>query len=124
MKAKRPVGRPLTYDKDYHPKKLIELMNEGLCVAQVCRAWGIARKTFYEWAKDKRKQEFSNALEIGEAALEASFVDLFHDLATGKVKGSAAAAIFLSKNVVKWSEKFELYESDDVEFETTDENKV
>jgi len=117
MKVKKPIGRPLTYDKEFHPKKVVELMNEGLCIAQVCRAWGISRETFYAWAKDTRKPEFSDALKIGEAALEASFVDLFHDLATGKVKGSAAAAIFMSKNVVKWSEKFELYESDDVEFE-------
>lgn len=121
MKAKRAPGRPLTYDKDYHPKQVIELMREGLCIAQICRAWGISRETFYYWAKDARKREFSDALKIGEAALEASFVDLFHDLATGKVKGSAAAAIFLSKNVVKWSEKFTLHESDDVEFETSDE---
>jgi predicted DNA-binding transcriptional regulator AlpA len=119
MKSKRSVGRPLTYDKDYHPKKVVELMNEGLCIAQVCRAWGISRETFYAWAKDPRKSEFSDALKIGETALEASFVDLFHDLATGKIKGSAAAAIFMSKNVVKWSEKFELHESDDVEFEVT-----
>lgn len=117
MKAKRPVGRPPDYDKDYHPKKVIELMSEGLCVAQVCRAWGISRETFYAWAKDQRKPEFSDSFRIGQAALEASFVDLFQDLSTGKVKGSAAAAIFLSKQILNWSEKFKLAESDDVEFE-------
>lgn len=118
MKAKRPPGRPLTYDKDYHPKEVIRLMTEGLCVAQICRTWGISRETFYAWAKDQRKPEFSDSFRIGQAALEASFVDLFKDLSTGKVKGSAAAAIFLSKQILNWSEKFKLADSDDVEFDT------
>jgi len=122
MKAKRPVGRPATYDKDYHPKELVRLMSEGLCVAQVCRSWGISREAFYQWTKDQRKPEFLDSFRIGQAALEASFVDLFHDLSTGKVKGSAAAAIFLSKQILNWSEKFKLAESDDVEFDTSDES--
>ncbi len=118
MKEKRPMGRPPEYDKDYHPEQLINLMNQGLCIAQICRAWRISRETFYLWKKDPRKPEFLDALQIGKAALEASYVDLFQDLARGNIKGSAAAAIFMAKNVINWSEKFELHESDDVEFET------
>ena len=118
MKQKRPVGRPPEYDKDFHPDDMIRLMNEGLCIAQVCREWGISRKLFYDWKKDPRKPEFLNALEIAKTGLEASYVDLFQDLARGKIKGSASAAIFMAKNVINWSEKFELRESDDVEFVT------
>jgi hypothetical protein len=117
MKAKRPVGRPPTYDKDYHPKELIKLMTEGLCVAQVCRSWGISREAFYQWTKDARKPEFLDSFRVAQTALEASFVDMFHDLATGRTKGSAAAAIFLSKQILNWSDKFTLAEDDDVDFE-------
>ena len=114
MAKRQPVGRPTKYDKHFHCKDLLVGMKNGLCVVEVCSKWEISKDTFYEWVKVHK--EFSDHYKQAKAHLEAWYCQLFKAQAVGKVKGNPASAIWLSKQVLDWSEKWSVRENNDVEF--------
>ena len=116
--VKRGKGQPTKYNKNFHCDDLKASMKNGLCVAELCSKWEIARDTFYEWVKVH--QDFSDAYKVGKQHLEAWYCQLFKAQAVGKVKGNPASAIWLSKQVLDWSEKWSVRENNDVEFTLED----
>jgi hypothetical protein len=110
-----PTGAPTKYKKELC-EKVKELMRQGYSVTQVASKLEVHRDTLYEWAKVH--DEFSDALKIGKMHLEHWYTELFREMAVGKRKGNPVAAIWLTKNVLGWSDKFQLHESNDIEFET------
>jgi hypothetical protein len=112
------AGQPTKYRKNFHPKSVIELMAKGYSVIEVCAAWKIHKDTLYEW--NKVHPEFSDALKVARMNLEAWYTALFKEIAVGKRKGNVAAAIWLSKNVINWSDKFSLAEDNELDMETED----
>jgi hypothetical protein len=108
-------GAPTKYKKNFHPDSVIELIKAGNSVIEVCSKWGIHKDTLNEW--NKVHPEFSDALKVARMHLEAWYTQLFKQMAIGKVKGNPAAAIWLSKNVINWSDKFTLADDSEVQFE-------
>lgn len=109
-----PAGAPTKYKKA-HCEKVKELMREGYSVTQIASKLEIHKDTLYEWAKVH--PEFSDALKVGKMHLESWYTSLFKQMAVGKIKGSPAAAIWLSKNVLGWSDKVTLAEDQDISFD-------
>lgn len=113
-------GAPTKYKKAYC-EEIKTLMKQGYSVTQVASHLEIHRDTIYEWAKIH--PEFSDALKIGKMHLEHWYISLFKEIALGKRKGNPVAAIWLSKNVLGWSDKVTLSEDQDISFniEASDE---
>lgn len=114
--SKYITGRPTKYDKKFHCEDIIKRMRNGECVSEVCAEWGIHKDTMYEWVKVHK--EFSDSFKIAKECLEAWYVKFFKAQGAGKIKGgNAASVIWLSKNVLNWSEKWSVREDNDVQFE-------
>lgn len=113
------AGRPLIYKKDFHPKDLLELSSQGKNVAQICSIWDISKETFYSWAKDKNKKEFSDAYKKSKSNLERWYIDFGHKMMDGTLKdGNATIYVWLTKNCLGWAERNEHHiTADDFEFD-------
>ena len=99
------MARPTKYRKDYHPKSIIELSQQGLTRAEICCHWSISRDTLNQWSKDPNKPEMSDAVKRADDAREAYYVRLLRDMSLGKVpKGNITALIWLTKNTLKWGQ--------------------
>lgn len=51
------------YDPNYHPKRLLELMEQGKLNIHIIASFKITEKTFYQWLKEH--PEFKEAYDIG-----------------------------------------------------------
>lgn len=68
--AKHPGGRPTKY-KESMCQILINEMKEGASQTEVCATLGISEDTFYNWKKDPKKPEFSEAIKVGNGLSSA-----------------------------------------------------
>ena len=59
------------YDPEYHPKRIIDLMTDGLSFVEVAADFGVHRSTVAAWAKDTRYPEFTEAVKLGRQLSEA-----------------------------------------------------
>ena len=63
------LGRPFTYNKDFHPNDLIELMKKGALDCEIYAEWNISKMSFYRWLNEH--EELKEAHEIGLSKCEA-----------------------------------------------------
>ena len=64
------MAKPSVYD----PKmceRLCLLMKSGCSVTEVAADLGVNKRTLYAWAKDPRKPDFTEAMELGKQLSEA-----------------------------------------------------
>lgn len=94
-KPKHAGGRPLKYDRNYHPARLIELCEGGLSFAACAGDFRISRETIYDWAE--KFPEFSDAKMVAEGLALLFWERRNIELAqTGQ--GNATATVFGLKN--------------------------
>lgn len=69
------MGRPTLEDPLYDPDAMIpiiiDMMNDGASIVEVCAAMKLRRATWYDWLKDDRKPEFKEAVAMGELLSQA-----------------------------------------------------
>lgn len=128
VKYVNPVGAPTKYDPNIGDK-LIKWQAQGGSLTSFAYEINVSRDTLYEW--QNHHQEFSDAIKKGQWALNKWFETLFKTMAAGQLKrvvkemvkvlpdgteevlsreygptqGSAAAAIFMAKNMIGWRDK-------------------
>ena len=70
------IGRPTKYNPALHDQLVLDYMDEGLSIVQVCRKLEIGRTTIYEWAKnnpDTFGTLLTRARDYGESYWEYKF---------------------------------------------------
>jgi len=85
------------YNKDYHPKKFLELMSDGKSVVACAAEFEVDKTTIYNWRKDLNKPEFKEAFERGQALSQAWWEEKGKDLVFGKQKGNIIGWIYTMK---------------------------
>ena len=112
----RKAGQPTKYDPDFHPQELMKKGKEGNSIAMVACDWDIHKDTIWEW--NKVHPEFSVAFKKYKMNLEAFYTKLGLKMATGGfTKSNPAIFIWLTKNIIGWSDKIEIQDASDVDFE-------
>ena len=92
--------------------QIIELMSEGRSKRASCSLLGIHEDTLYEWAKVH--SEFSEALKTAELACAEWWEDKGRDAMQGQIVGfNATAFVWMTKNVLKWSDRQQLLGDDE-----------
>mgnify|MGYP003117155515 FL=1 len=72
----KKMGRPTIYDPSVHDDLVLNYMDKGLSIVQVCRKLEIGRTTIYEWAKnnpDTFGTLLTRARDYGESYWEYKF---------------------------------------------------
>ena len=73
------MGRPTIYDPAIHDDLVLNYMDNGLSIVQVCRKLEIGRTTIYEWAKnnpDTFGTLLTRARDYAEAHYETKFQEM------------------------------------------------
>ena len=111
-KPKLKSGRPTKYDPDFHPANFLAQSKQGRNLTQISCGWNMSRDTLYEWAK--HHPIFSDALKDGREYCEAWYTNLGMAAMVGqatidgkKVDFNLGAFVWMTKNVLKWSDKTE-----------------
>ena len=100
-----PAGRPTKY-KPEMCANIVRLMGKGLSKKASCAELGIVEDTLYEWAKVH--PEFSESLKKAEHACAQWWEKKGREATDGKIAGfNAAAFVWMTKNVLKWSDRME-----------------
>lgn len=122
MEEKKPFGRPSKY-KDHYPELLLEHMAKGHSyksfVAVIMREQMKAGvkiphlnlDTLYNW--EKLFPDFSEAKKAGRMAQELFWEELGIANATGEVKGNATHYVWMTKNMLNWTDKHEITTGED-----------
>jgi len=107
-----PGGRPTKYSKKYC-KIVLEKMKNGGSVISCCAEIGIARDTFYNWARDH--PEFSDTYKMGMVLAESWWenigkmgavgLEISTNGRTGRVNPSIYS--FFMKNRFGWTDRVE-----------------
>lgn len=106
-------GRPTVYKEDYCAM-LIEHCKEGLSRESFAAVIDVNKDTLYEW-KD-RHAAFSEAWHKSKIYRQKALEMLVMKHATGRTKGSTAAALFMLKNIAPEHYK----DRTEVEYKTTE----
>lgn len=73
------MGRPTKYNPALHDQLVLDYMDSGLSIVQVCRKLEIGRTTIYEWAKnnpDTFGTLLTRARDYAEAHYETKFQEM------------------------------------------------
>jgi hypothetical protein len=102
---KNSNGRPTKYKKEYC--QLVEAwMGKGMSLKSFGAEVGCSEDTVREW-QDKHT-DFSASIKKGQALLIKYYENFGRAIMNGSVKGANVTAwIFLTKNLIKWSDKIE-----------------
>ncbi len=108
--AKKKLGRPEDYRKDFHPAEFIRHSKDGKNKTQIAALFEVHRDTLYEWAK--KHKTFSDAIKKGSMLCEAHWMNLGYAGMTGGVTGKDGKKIqinlgfyvWLTKNNFGWSD--------------------
>jgi len=100
------VGRPTKFKPEYC-QKLIDHMKQGFSFASFTAETKVNQDTLYHWLKIY--PEFADAYIEADACNRKTLEGVLLGNATGKLKGNAAAAIFIIKNrfPADWRDKQE-----------------
>ena len=83
---------------------LIEHMSKGMSFRSFAGSISCGIRTIYDWCD--RHPEFKEAKEVAQGKCETFYTNLGLDLATGVIeKGNATAFVWLTKNILKWTDK-------------------
>jgi len=89
------LGRPPEYKPEMAYTALSYRM-EGKSKTQVMAVLGIVKDTYYRYCREY--PDFREADELGEIYAQATWEKIAQDVATGKIKGSAAMIEFMMKS--------------------------
>ena len=115
-------GRPTKY-RDHYPELLVEHMTKGhsykTFVAVVMREQmkegvkipTLNIDTLYHW--EKLFPLFSEAKKAGRMAQELFWEELGLANATGEIKGNATHYVWMTKNMLNWTDKHEVTTGED-----------
>jgi len=104
--AATKMGCPTKYKPEYCDM-LIEHMRGGYSATSFAGVVGVAVSTIWQWVSDN--EDFSAAKKRGEALLELFYIKMGMDLARGMyTNGNATAWIYLTKNLIKWTDRTDL----------------
>ena len=90
------IGDNIKYSFDSMSGIMFDHMSEGKSYSSLAPQLGVTRATLYRW--EKKYPEWREAKKIANEMRLLAIEELLLDLATGRVKGQAAAAIFYAKN--------------------------
>lgn len=92
----KKMGRPTKYRKEmaFH---MFDMFKEGKSIVQVAASLGLDTDTVRNWSKDPTKPEFVEMYKLGSTIAESMAEQTLMDIASGKSKGNANAAMFLLK---------------------------
>ena len=93
-----------SYDPKIHPQMVIDWLAKGYTQKTIVSELKISTTTWEVW---KKHPEMKEAFDHGMALCEKYYVDLGQKLATGQIKGNAAAFCFLAKNVLRWRDNYD-----------------
>jgi hypothetical protein len=103
-KKKKPVlGRPLIYDENYHPAKVLELSKDPISLANVAVELDVHVDTLHDWSK--KYPIFSEALKSYRMRLEDKMIKFGHEMMKNSKDKSAPTWVFMMKNMCKWKDK-------------------
>ena len=120
-KSPAKVGRPTKYKPEYC-EKLVEHMQQGFSFESFASVAKTCKDTVYHWVN--QHPEFSEAKKRGTAHLEIFYTRMGMNLAQGEYKnGSATAWIYLTKNILKWTDRSDLKITGDFQ-EKKDEHEI
>lgn len=94
------IGRPSKY-KPIYAKRAKQYLAEGYSKKATCGLLGISQDCFYKWIKDF--PSFAESIEEGSHLGEAAYLKLMKNMASGD-KGNCNAAIFMLKNLFRYSD--------------------
>ena len=108
--AKKKMGRPETYRKDFHPAEYVRHSRDGKNLTQIAALFDVTRETIYDWGR--KFKDFSDALKRGRQLCEAHWMNLGYAGMTGGVTGKDGKKIqinlgfyvWLTKNNFGWSD--------------------
>ena len=119
---KGPGGRPTKY-RDHYPELLVEHMAKGhsykTFAAVIIREQlkegvkipSLNLDTRYHW--EKLFPPFSEAKKAGRMAQELFWEELGLANATGEIKGNATHYVWMTKNMLNWTDKHEVTTGED-----------
>lgn len=117
------LGRPTLYDPKYC-EMLIAHCEQGLSFETFAGVLRVNPDTLYEWVK--KHSEFSEAKKIATVLrnllVEKCYVE--STLKPMKHKYNTAQMIYWTKNTLKWSDKVELEQAPQEDFEFSEPDKV
>ncbi len=92
----KKIGRPTKYRKEmaFH---MFDMFKEGKSIVQVAASLGLDADTIRAWSRDPSKPEFVEMFKIGHTIAESLAEQTLMDIASGKSKGNANAAMFILK---------------------------
>jgi len=107
------IGRPSKYNPEFHPKDLIARAENGESITECCAAWSISRELFYQWCQ--KHDAFLDAFKIADPKRHAWWMNLGKAAMLGSatyagkpVKISLGFYIWLTKNMLNWSDKVKI----------------
>lgn len=105
--GKHPGGRPTKYRPEMC-KVILDIGAEGGCIAEMADACDITISTLYNWANDKDKPEFLDALTRAQVKAEAFHAKRIRDgmkAAPADFQGAANLKYMAVRFNERWSEK-------------------
>ena len=92
------LGRKSMYNESYC-RMLVDHMANGFTFESFSTLIHVGRSVLYEWRKKHPK--FMDAYQVGKGYRSQAWESTLQKIATGELKGSAAAAMFALKNYEK-----------------------
>jgi hypothetical protein len=112
----RLKGRPTDYNQAFHDADLLMRGAKGHSLVEVAAKWGVHRDTIHQWRKDSAS--FSDAYKVYKDLVEAWYVQFGRATMTGQLTNSNTTMyIWLTKNLLKWSDRNEPDPGDGHDFE-------
>ncbi len=97
------MANQLLYKPEYC-QLLIDHMSKGHSFVSFAGTINVGKRTIYEWVE--RYPEFAEAKAIAKSKCQEFYTSVLLDLGTGVIeKGNATALIWLTKNILKWTDK-------------------
>lgn len=90
------MSAELKYNFDTMSEIMFDHMGQGKSYASLAPQLGVKRNTLYKW--EAKYPDWVEAKKLANEMRLLAVEELLLDLATGKLKGAAAAAIFYAKN--------------------------
>lgn len=104
------VANKLLYKQEYC-EELVRYMSGGKSFVSFAGHINVGKRTIYEWVE--KYPEFKEAKDIAKAKCEEFYVNLGLDMAAGNLeKPNATAYVWLTKNILKWTDKEQAQEQE------------
>ncbi len=97
------MANHLLYKPEYC-QLLIDHMSKGGSFVSFAGTINVGKRTIYEWVE--KHPEFAEAKQVAKSKCEEFYINSLLALGNGVVeKGNATSLIWLTKNILKWTDK-------------------